>query len=131
MLTEFIEHLELEEVDGGVSVTVFYKHSYLEDPPTIEATLFLPKEEVEKAQRHSLITITSYFYEVGKILGLEVAYTNCATPTIDWVLTKDIPDDNPAAKLANTPENMLKIAQAPGRTFWRADSFRWPEDKQI
>ena len=127
MLTESIEHLELEEVDGGVSVTVFYKHSYLKDPPTIKATLFLSKEEVEKAQYNSLITITSYFYEVGKVLGLEVEHPNGRTPTVNWGLIKDIPDDHSAAKLTNTPENMLKIAQAPGRTFWRADNLRWPE----
>jgi hypothetical protein len=96
--------MELEEVPGGAKVTIFYKHDYLED--AMKAELFLSADEIRN-QTGMSPTISSYFHEIGVLFGLEY------NGTVDWEMTKEIPDEYMAAHPeCKDPKNFASIYQA-------------------
>jgi hypothetical protein len=112
-LSRSIDRMELEQFDDGVKVVVEYLHFNLDDPKTMKAELFVPKQQLVDAGIEP--TITGYFYEIGILFDLEVP------KTVDWVMVKEVPDE-----LEGTydPNNQLQVAMLPGRVLWVAEGLR-------
>ena len=113
-LSKAIDLLELEEIDDGIKVTIYYRHHYLNDPNNQKAELLLKASDIEETG--TSCTITSYFHEIGIMLGLEDS-----GKTVDWKMMKEVADEFNGKY---DPDNIVQVCQIPGRVFWRAEGYR-------